>query len=921
MAGSTTQQSSDEPRTPLSQFVGRAAEVEHLQQFIAQAQRGGANTLLIEGEPGIGKTRLLAEATRHFTGNLVHVKGIEAEGSMPLAGLSLLTTRLAQHCTPPSEAGQPTGLPSVAELVAGLAPASSSVVGMVLLEELVKASAHNPLVVVIDDAHWLDEASVVAIVFALRRLHAGEVTLITTTRTGLPCAFRSAGCEELHLEGLDREELTLLAADLNPEVVSGIHELVRGNPMAFLAVLGTLSAEQRSGVLPLDANLIEANVLDTALKDRIGSLPQGSLDALALLAAQDSEDSLEYLSALSSIGRSPEALIAPEEKGLIRIEAGAISFAHPLMRTAIISVVGTAKMREAHATLADLLADDVRAAWHLASAAAGPEERAANALEAVAQRANSVGAPKEAGAAFARAATLTADPKNRYRREYGAALGFWMAGEPALAKLHVNAAITEANTDGDICEAVGLLSDIVSWSEGASKGIAIALNRAHEMAEQAPGPAALLATRGGLVQGLAGDSELGLAEISGSVDLAMLAGAPEGLFTLAARAGTRAAMGLGDLADEDLAIVVALSQLPIDGPAIQVLFQVIGMALGVRERHEEASELLGRAIVSFRRGGFEGGLAFTGALASEYAFRGGRFAQAVLLAQPDIHHDRQGSVNLGPAQAALSRASAVLGRHEDAFRFGEIAQRNAAAIGMETLEGWAVAGLGLAHLASGNLESASEALRRAAHLSRSYQEPSALWYESDLADVLLLTGELDRAAELGRSLAKRCERSGTRYGAAVASRIQGVVGEDRAPIDKSIEMLSHLDARFEVARSRLALAEYFEDADAALAAATVFERCGAPAWAERAWLCVGAASVQGAQPGSGNAVASLSPAELRVAACVAQGRSNKEVANDLCLSAKTVDAHLQSIYRKLGIRNRVELSVLMADNASDTEAT
>ena len=83
------------------------------------------------------------------------------------------------------------------------------------------------------------------------------------------------------------------------------------------------------------------------------------------------------------------------------------------MRTAIISVVGTAKMREAHATLADLLADDVRAAWHLASAAAGPEERAANALEAVAQRANSVGAPKEAGAAFARAATLTADPKNR----------------------------------------------------------------------------------------------------------------------------------------------------------------------------------------------------------------------------------------------------------------------------------------------------------------------------------------------------------------------------------------------------------------------------------------------------------------------------------------------------------------------------
>lgn len=229
MAGSTTQQSSDEPRTQLSQCVGRAAEVEHLQQFIAQAQRRGANTFLIEGEPGIGKTRLLAEATRHFTENLVHVKGIEAEGSMPLAGLSLL------------------------------------------------------------------------------------------------------------------------AVDLNPEVVSEIHELVRGNPMALLALLGTLSAEQRAGVLPIDASLIEANVLDTALNDRIGSLPQGSLDA----------------------------------------------------------------------------------------------------LEGVAQRANSVGAPKGAGAAFARAATLTADPKNRYRREYGAALGFWMAGEPALAKLHVNAAV------GNFLETVG----------------------------------------------------------------------------------------------------------------------------------------------------------------------------------------------------------------------------------------------------------------------------------------------------------------------------------------------------------------------------------------------------------------------------------------------------------------------------------
>jgi DNA-binding CsgD family transcriptional regulator/tetratricopeptide (TPR) repeat protein len=330
------------------------------------------------------------------------------------------------------------------------------------------------------------------------------------------------------------------------------------------------------------------------------------------------------------------------------------------------------------------------------------------------------------------------------------------------------------------------------------------------------------------------------------------------------------------------------------------------------ERHDDVDRVLTGVMHSARRGGWEGVAGFTGALLSEVAFRRGRFAHALLLAEPNVSlHQRLD--HLGPAvgSAAASRACAAMGRFEEAEEYAcdvvAAARRN----GMIGVEMWAHAGRGLALLAGGELDRAIDELTCVARQSSGRPEPSCMWFEADLADALLRAGRTAQAMALAESLLARCAISGTLYGTAVAWRIRGSASSNEVELHRSAELCARLGSPVERARSLLALGEYCDDADAAREAAEVFDRANAGPWAERAWkLCEGLAG--GRRP---SVMSQLTPAELRVAVCVGRGMTNREVAAELIVSPKTVGSHLESIYRKLSIGNRTELALLVADAA------
>jgi DNA-binding CsgD family transcriptional regulator len=258
-------------------------------------------------------------------------------------------------------------------------------------------------------------------------------------------------------------------------------------------------------------------------------------------------------------------------------------------------------------------------------------------------------------------------------------------------------------------------------------------------------------------------------------------------------------------------------------------------------------------------------------------------------------------------QAALTRAYAALGKFEEANHYGEMAATSARRIGLKAIEAWATSGLGLAHLAHGDVDQALNHLQNVASLSSAMPAPSYLWYEHDLAEALLRSGRRRDAATLAVQLRQRARHTRTPFGLAVADRVEAQLHDDADQLEQALRRFEDMNAAFESARTVLVKAEHFGHADAASEAAVRFASCAANPWVERAYELR-------AQPPQQSHVAlsSLSEAELRVAAVVGEGLTNRLAAAELFLSVKTVDAHLQSIYRKLQINRRAELVRLMS---------
>src|ERR1700761_2098227 len=424
---------------PPSRLFGRTGELEILGRLIANVRRGRSAVLVVRGEPGIGKTELLRQLTAEASGFAVaRVAGVESEMELPFAGLHQLCAPMLGRLGSLAEP-QRRALSVAFGLASGDSP-DRFMVGLAALSLMAEASEKRPILCVVDDAQWLDQASAQVLGFVGRRLLAEPVALVFAVRTpvpGVPAADPLAGLPELQLGGLDEQSArallaTVISGPLDESVRARVLEETHGHPLALLELYRGRSAADLAGGFALpDAGALPRRIEDQYAA-RLGELP-AEVQRLVLLAAADPVgDPALILRAAQVCGLDAGIMNLAAAADLLEFGANVVRFRHPLVRSAAYRTASADDRRAVHealATVTDPLADPDRRAWHRAHATAGPDEAVAEELIRSASRAMRRGGVAAAAAFWERAVALTPDQGKRAARALTAAEAKYAAGD------------------------------------------------------------------------------------------------------------------------------------------------------------------------------------------------------------------------------------------------------------------------------------------------------------------------------------------------------------------------------------------------------------------------------------------------------------------------------------------------------------
>ncbi|MEO3784137.1 AAA family ATPase [Actinocorallia sp. B10E7] len=420
------------------ELYGRKPEEDAIGELLAGARAGTSSSLVLRGEPGIGKTALLDHAAASAEGlRLVRGTGVEFEAELPFSGLQLLLRPALG-----SLAALPGPQREALEAAFGLGPAAGSepmLVGPAVVSLLAEHAGETGLLCLVDDAQWLDRASRDALLFAARRLHAEGVVMIFAVRDG-EGSFPAPGLAELRLSGLAPEAAAALL-DRHPLAPAVRYRLLAeagGNPLALLELPIALAAEGASafspGALPLTSRL------RLAFHGQVSRMPEACQTLLLVAAADEAGELAAILDAAAALGAAVEDLAPAEQAGLVLggdADGTTIRFRHPLIRAAVYQRAPLGQRLAVHRALAAALGSPEHAdrrAWHLAAAATGADEEAAAALEHTAAGARERSGHEAAAAAYERAARLSVEPAARARREALAAEAALEAGDLKRAR-------------------------------------------------------------------------------------------------------------------------------------------------------------------------------------------------------------------------------------------------------------------------------------------------------------------------------------------------------------------------------------------------------------------------------------------------------------------------------------------------------
>ena len=400
----------------------------------------------------MGKTALMQYCARQASGcRVARIAGIESELELPLAALH-------QLCAP--MIGDVTALPEPQEralrVAFGLATGSAPdrfVLGLAVLSLLAEIAAKRPLVCLVDDAQWLDEASAQVLGFVGRRLLAEAVLLLFAVREPTE-EILLPGLPTLTLEGLtDADARALLTAaipgHLDEHVRDRIVAETGGNPLALLELPRVMSAAELAGGFAVPTDTTLAGHIEDHYVRRLRALPEPTRRLMLLAAAEPTGDAALLWRAARTLGLPRDAAAAAASEQLLEIGTR-VRFRHPLVRSAAYAAATTEHRSAAHLALAaatDAQIDPERRAWHLAAAATGPDEVVASELERLAVKVQARAGLAAAAAFLQRAAELTADGGLRADRALAAAQAHLHAGAFEAARRLLPEALANAVSD------------------------------------------------------------------------------------------------------------------------------------------------------------------------------------------------------------------------------------------------------------------------------------------------------------------------------------------------------------------------------------------------------------------------------------------------------------------------------------------
>jgi DNA-binding CsgD family transcriptional regulator len=902
-------------------LVGRRAECDVVDGLLARARAGRSGTLVVHGEAGIGKSALLEHARTAASGFRVEqAVGVESEMEFAFAGLHQLCAPLLDRLG---------ALPDPQRAALGVAlgqragdPPDRFLVGLATLSLLAEVAEQGPLLCLVDDAQWLDEASAQTLAFVARRVDAEPVALVFALRdpgrapalTGLP---------ELRLDGLgEADARALLATEVRTPLDERVRDRVlaeaRGNPLALLELPRSAEpAELAGGFGLLDAPGVPRRIEESFLQ-RSGALPVETQLLLLVAAAEPVGDAALLWRAGEHLGIGRDALAPAEAAGLLEIDAQ-VRFRHPLVRSAVYRAASPPDRRRAHGALAEATdpeTDTDRRAWHRAQAVLGTDETVAAQLRRSAGRARARGGLAAAAAFLERAVELTPEPTRRAHRALAAAYAKHEAGASEAA-LELLAVATSAGPLDALQDArVELLRAQVAFHLTRGNDVpGMLLDAAKALA---PLDAAL--SRETYLQALEASIIAGpLARGRGILEVAEAAQtAPEpptpprpvdllldGLTTYFTQ-GYEASLPCLRRTLETFR-----SQRPrADDGNLRWLWLGchVGMALW---EDEKIYTLASRYIRLAREAGALATLPFGLNFFATVLAHTGELAQvAELIAENDAITQATGAA---PQPYAKLMLASWRGRHAETSELCATVVQDATRRGEGTAVTIAEYSLAVLHNGLGSYDAALAAAEQVWESGELVHSSMAL---PELVEAAVRAGEPARAAAALERLSSRARASGTQWALGMEARSRALTSTGpaaEASYREAIERLGRCRMAAHRARTHLVYGEWLRregrrrDAREQLRTAhELLTRMGADGFAARAARELRATGEQPrrrtVQPAN-----QLTAHELHIARLVATGATSKEIGARLFLSPRTIDAHLRNIFRKLGITSRRQL--------------
>ena len=907
-------------------MVDRPDEARFVTDFLASALTA-PSALIVEGEPGIGKTTLWLAAVEQ-----ARERGFQVLMARPAQNESVLAYSSLADLLSGVDDSTLADLPDLQRLALDhvLVRTQNSdtatdlrAVAAGFLSVTERLADTTPVLVAIDDVQWLDPSSVLVAAFAVRRL-SGPVGILGTVRVGVdvadaaswmhlsvPDAMQRIRMHPMNIGGLNAMLTERLGRTFTRQTMVRIQDASAGNPLYALELARSLGDGPALPDLPLPNNLAEL------VRTRVEGLDRDAdtvLLAAACIAAPTTE--LVAQAADLELDHTVRVLDEAEDKGIIGVDGNRIRFTHPLVARGVYTRASAAHRRAMHGRLAEVIEEPEVHARHLALATTTADTRTLHALDIAAEMARNRGAPAAAAELLDMAIRLGGDDPDRTMRLANHLLH---SGNAGRARALLNETIGTLKPGVARAEAMNLLA-VVHLSDDSFLEAAAVLERVLDEAEidatvRVQALLSLAYARMNVLQldaaVLAVEDAVSAAEHLGDPDLLSQA--------LGMRVTLRFMRGEG-VDERGLQRALALQHnrtgVPMSfRPAVHNAL-LLAWTGRLDEAHDE--------MQSIRRGCIENGeeseLMFVAFHSALIAIWRGDLAEAALIGEDTAERSVQmgGDLPLFTALAIRAALAAYAGRVEDARRDAHAALEASQRCGSYTLAGMPLTTLGFIEVSVGNYEAALEYLQPLRALVEANPEATEIFATSFVPDAVEAMAKLGRFSDAGR-LVGVLESNGRRLNrpwmSAIGARGRSLILAARGDVDASVAaaeraMTEHdrLPMPFERARTQLLLGQLQRKKRTKdLASATlrqaleVFEQMDVPLWADRVRAELGRTDV------TAGSDALLTPSEQRVAELAATGMTNREVAAELFISPKTVEANLSRIYRKLSIHSRAEL--------------